>query len=110
MTNQRRTTSSCMNFVSEIGKSSCEHRREQKFRQTPYPLSHKHPLCLLKKKTGDGSQRTVRKPRTNYTNSVFANWFTNEMFASVYYAALHAESLTHTPPHPNNQDKAYRPQ
>ncbi len=52
----------------EIGKSSCEHGREQKFRQTRrtwYPLSYEHPLCLSKKLTGDGLQQTVREPRTN---------------------------------------------
>ncbi len=43
-----------------------------------------HHLCLLKKPTGDSLQWTVCKPHTNYTNIVFANWFTNKMFTSVY--------------------------
>ncbi len=30
--------------------------------------------------------RTFRKPRTNYANIVFANWFENKMFASVNVA------------------------
>ncbi len=53
------TTGSCVKIVGEIGKSSCEHEKEQKFKQTPYPLSREHLLCSLKKPTGDDSQRTV---------------------------------------------------
>ncbi len=78
---------SYMKIVGEIGKSSCEHGREQKFRRAWYPLSHEHPLCLSKKPTGDGSQSTVRKPRTNYMNIVFAN----KMFASVRAASYFQE-------------------
>ncbi len=44
------------------------------------------PLCMLKKPTGDDSQRTVFELHTNYMNIVFANWFANKMFASVYTA------------------------
>ncbi len=62
LTNQLRTTGSCMKIVAELEKSSCEHGKEQKFRQTPYPLSRRNPLCSLKKSTGDGSQQTVCKP------------------------------------------------
>ncbi len=81
MTNQLQTTGSYVKIVGEIRKSSCENGREQKFRRTSYPLSHKHPLCSSKKLTGDGSQQIVRKPRTNYTDIVFLN-----KFASVYAA------------------------
>ncbi len=84
MTNQQRTTGSCVKIIGEVGKSSCKHGREQKFRRTPYPRSCEHCFCLSKKPTGDGSQRTVCEYHTNYTNIVFAN----EMFASVY-AAFH---------------------
>ncbi len=86
MTNQLWTTSSYAKIVGTIGKSFREHGREQKFRQTPYPLSRKRPLFSSKKPTGDGSQWTVRKPRTNYTNIVFANGFVNDMFECVYAA------------------------
>ncbi len=82
LTNQLRTTGSCVKIVGDIGKSYCEHGREQKFGQTSYTLSCEHPLCSFKKTTGDDSQRTVRKLHHNYTNIVFAN----EMFASVYEA------------------------
>ncbi len=57
-------------IIGEIGKSSHEHGREQKFRQTWYPLSCQHPLCLSKKATRDGSQGTVGEPRINYTYTV----------------------------------------
>ncbi len=63
--------------------------KRTKFRQRQYPLSHEHPLCSLKKLAGDGSQRTVRKPYTNYTNIMFAN----KMFASVY-AVLYTSSTS----------------
>ncbi len=55
-------------------------------KRTPHPLSHKHSLYLLKKLTGDGSQRTVCEPCTNYTNNVFVNQFLNKIFVSVYAA------------------------
>ncbi len=41
-------TVSDMKIVGEIGKSSRENGREQKFRRTGYPVSREHPLCLLK--------------------------------------------------------------
>ncbi len=47
-TNQLRTTGSCVKIVGDIGKSFCEHGREQKFRRTLYPLCREHPLCLSK--------------------------------------------------------------
>ncbi len=75
-------TGGYMKIIGKIGKSSREHGREQKFRQTRYSLSREHPLYSSKKPPGDGSQRTVRKSRTNYTNIVF----TNKMFTSVYAA------------------------
>ncbi len=59
LTNQLRTTGSCMKIICDIGKSSCKHGRKQKFRQIPYPLSRKHPLCLSKKNDWDGLQWTV---------------------------------------------------
>ncbi len=68
--------------VGEIGKSSHKHGREQKFRQTLYHWAA-NILCVHRKKlTGDGSQWTVHKHCTNYTNLVFAN----KMFTSVYAA------------------------
>ncbi len=72
---KRRTTCavSYVKIFSEIGKSSRKHGRKQKFRQTRYPLSCEHPLCLSNKPTRDGSQRTVREPHTVHTNIVFAN-------------------------------------
>ncbi len=58
--NREKMTNHCAGsyriIVGEIGKSSCEHGKEQKFRRTWYPLSCKHTLCSLKKQTGDGSQ------------------------------------------------------
>ncbi len=54
---------------------------------TSYLLSCKHPLCSSKKRTGDGSEWTVRKLHINYTNIVIVN----EMFACVY-AALELDS------------------
>ncbi len=86
--NQLQTASSCVKIVGDIGKSSCEYGREQKFRQTPDQLSREHPLCLSKKWTGDGTWRTIRKPRTNYASIMFAN----EMFANIY-AALKANKF-----------------
>ncbi len=75
-TNFRRTTGkwrtncagSYVKIVGETGKSFCGYGREQKFRRIRYPLSHEHPLGLIKKPTGDGLQRTVCEPHTNYTN------------------------------------------
>ncbi len=84
MTNQ--LAGSYVKIVGKIEKFSRELGREQKFRRTWYSLSRKHPLCSLKKPTGNGSQRTVHKPRTNYINIVSASWFTNKMFTSVYAA------------------------
>ncbi len=52
---------SYVKIVGEIGESPQEHGKEQKFRQTRYPLSREHLLCSLKKPTGVGSQRTVRE-------------------------------------------------
>ncbi len=72
----------CVKIVGEIGKFSCERGKEQKFRPTLYPLSCEHALCLSKKPTGDGSQRTVHKPRTNY-----------KMFASVFEACIRQRAL-----------------
>ncbi len=54
-----------MKIVDDIGKSSCEHGREQKFRRILYPLSHEHPLCSSKELIGDGLQRTVCEQFTN---------------------------------------------
>ncbi len=79
-----------MKIVNEIKKFSHRHVKDQKFRQTWYPLSCKHPLCTSKKLMGDGSQWTVRKQFANpvliYANIVFANWLVNQMFANVYIA------------------------
>ncbi len=57
--------SSYVKIISKIRKSFREHQREQKFRQTWYPLSCEHPLCPLKKLTGDDSQQTVHERFTN---------------------------------------------
>ncbi len=65
MTNQRRNTGSRVKIVGEIGKSSYEHEREQKFRQTSYPLSREHPLHSSKKPTEDGSQQTIHEQFVN---------------------------------------------
>ncbi len=86
MTNQRQTTGSCVKIVCKIEKSSCKYGREQKFRRAPTHWAANIPCVCRKKPTEDGSQRTVCKSLTNYTNIVFVNWFVSEMFASVYTA------------------------
>ncbi len=58
--------------------------KRTKIQMNTVPLSRKHRLCLSKKPTGDGSNKLFAKPRTNYTNIMFVNWFANKIFACVY--------------------------
>ncbi len=70
MTNQLQTTGSSVKIVGEIGKSFCEHGREQKFRRTVYPLNYEHFLCSSKNWLETVCKQTFCKPRTNHTNIV----------------------------------------